>query len=308
MRLLQNTQTRPVVGVGFGPDGRTLAAGGSGGFDVWDLAAGSHTFVAVPARRYIWAFVMDPLGRWLYFSGGGGGCALYDLASGQARLFPGHDHHVISLAVAADGRRVVISRGGAGHNRLECWAVAEDGSLRLAWAVPAATGGTSFHGLAFHPGGGTVASVEDRPGPVPFRTLRPLVVRDALSGEQRAEFGSEPEVLYLRMTWTADGRRLIPWDPLRFTLWDPATGTPAGHVPRPGRANFNGFAVHPSGRFFVTAAGDGHVRLWDAQTLKQMRALHWKIGKLYSVAFSRDGMLAAAGGDKGQVVVWDVDC
>src|SRR5262249_22650178 len=38
MRVLQNRRrTRPVVGVAFGPDGRTLVAGGSGGFDIWDL-------------------------------------------------------------------------------------------------------------------------------------------------------------------------------------------------------------------------------------------------------------------------------
>ncbi|HKB36095.1 MAG TPA: hypothetical protein VKD72_06550, partial [Gemmataceae bacterium] len=85
------------------------------------------------------------------------------------------------------------------------------------------------------------------------------------------------------------------------------TSKRVGQVPRPGRANFNGLAVHPSGKFFVTAAGDGRARYWDAGTLKQRRALHWEIGKLHSVAFSPDGMLAAAGGAKGQIVVWDVD-
>jgi hypothetical protein len=37
------------------------------------------------------------------------------------------------------------------------------------------------------------------------------------------------------------------------------------------------------------------------------QAFNWEIGRLRSVAFSPDGMLAAAGGDRGKIVVWDVD-
>jgi hypothetical protein len=36
-------------------------------------------------------------------------------------------------------------------------------------------------------------------------------------------------------------------------------------------------------------------------------AFDWDMGRLRSVAFSPDGMLAAAGNDKGKIVVWDVD-
>jgi hypothetical protein len=37
------------------------------------------------------------------------------------------------------------------------------------------------------------------------------------------------------------------------------------------------------------------------------REIAWDIGRLRSVAFSPDGMLAAGAGDKGKIVVWDVD-
>jgi WD40 repeat protein len=49
------------------------------------------------------------------------------------------------------------------------------------------------------------------------------------------------------------------------------------------------------------------VKASSTATWRVLRSFDWDIGKLRSVAFSPDGMLAAAGGDKGKVVVWDVD-
>jgi WD40 repeat protein len=89
--------------------------------------------------------------------------------------------------------------------------------------------------------------------------------------------------------------------------WDVAAGRQTAQLPAPGRAYFRGLAVHPSGQILVTVAADGQARYWRADTLSPAGALKWPVGKLHAVAFSPDGMLAAAGGDKGQVVVWDVD-
>src|SRR5262245_33350053 len=63
----------------------------------------------------------------------------------------------------------------------------------------------------------------------------------------------------------------------------------------------------PDARTAMTAASDGLVRFWDAATGKQTRVFDWKIGKLSSAAFSPDGLTCAAGGENGQIVVWDVD-
>jgi WD40 repeat protein len=49
------------------------------------------------------------------------------------------------------------------------------------------------------------------------------------------------------------------------------------------------------------------VKLYDTNTWELAHTLTWKVGRMRSIAFSPDGALAAAGGDKGQVVVWDVD-
>jgi WD40 repeat protein len=61
------------------------------------------------------------------------------------------------------------------------------------------------------------------------------------------------------------------------------------------------------GKVLMTAGADGFVRLWDVAAVKELRSFAWDIGKVYCAAFAPDGLTCAAGGEKGQVVVWDVD-
>jgi WD40 repeat protein len=74
-----------------------------------------------------------------------------------------------------------------------------------------------------------------------------------------------------------------------------------------GKQDFTGIAYHPSGRFLAATSNDKTVKLYDAATGLQTKAFTWDIGRTRSIAFSPDGLLAAAGSDTGKVVVWDVD-
>lgn len=73
------------------------------------------------------------------------------------------------------------------------------------------------------------------------------------------------------------------------------------------RKQFNDIAFHPSGKYLAATSNDETVKLYDTNTWEVAHTFTWKIGRMHSVAFSPDGALAAAGSDKGQVVVWDVD-
>jgi hypothetical protein len=70
---------------------------------------------------------------------------------------------------------------------------------------------------------------------------------------------------------------------------------------------FTGLAFHPSGLYLAAASNDAPVKFYNTATWKVAQAFDWGIGRLRSVAFSPDGLLAAAGGDEGRIVVWDVD-
>jgi WD40 repeat protein len=61
------------------------------------------------------------------------------------------------------------------------------------------------------------------------------------------------------------------------------------------------------GRALLTSSTDGLTCLWDATTGDKIRSFDWGIGTVECTAFSPDGLTCAAGGQTGQVVVWDVD-
>jgi len=320
MRIFQNTVPRLVTGVSFGPGGRTLVAGGSGGFDVWDLATGANTFIPSHSTKYIYACAYDPLGRWFYFSDSLGGCRLINPIGAGDRRLPGSrsDHHVTSLAASLDGTLVVVSRGGATSNRVECWTIRPNGELSLAWAIRdgeriEAVDKLTFcpddwftKAVALSPDGRHLAAAEERhPCQPPHKVV--LSLRNTATGDQVAEMGPVPITVGFSLAFVSHGKHLIGWEDRWAEVWDVDTGTRIGQLTPPGRAHFRGLAVHSSGRFFATTARDGQVRFWDADSLQQTKTFQWGIGPLHALTFSPDGFLAAAGGEKGQVVVWDVD-
>lgn len=75
----------------------------------------------------------------------------------------------------------------------------------------------------------------------------------------------------------------------------------------PNKKHFTDIAFHPGGQYLAATNNDTTVQFYDTKTWKLAKTFTWKIGKMRSIAFSPDGTLAAAGAEKGKVVVWDVD-
>ncbi|MCI0702914.1 MAG: hypothetical protein L0241_17700 [Planctomycetia bacterium] len=71
--------------------------------------------------------------------------------------------------------------------------------------------------------------------------------------------------------------------------------------------HYRSLAFHPTGRYLLAGSNDTTARLIDTESWVIAKQFTWSIGRLTAVAVSPDGMLAAAGGDMGRVVVWDLD-
>ena len=138
-----------------------------------------------------------------------------------------------------------------------------------------------------------------------------LITRDGGLTVRRLSDGSEsarlpgPSVIDQRLA--ALPGRVVGAHAGRLLVWDvDGPPRPPGRVPTGGRAHLRDVAAHPSGRLVAVVRGEA-VGFFRPDTWAVADELRPGIGKLTAVAFSPDGLLGAAAGDKGRVAVWDVD-
>ncbi len=262
----------PVRSVAFSPDGRRLASAGgnygtSGEVKVWDMATGRELF-----------------------------------------CLRGHKDLVSCVAFSPDGRRLASANGGVyTPGEIKLWDAADGRELLR---LPAHT--TPVRGLAFSPDGRQLASAAG--GISPGGNMLPGEVKiwDAADGRQLLCIpGNEASDWHLAFTSVAFSpaaagprRRLAFADGYTVRVCDPATGKEPFTVGKhPNRVNCVAFS--PDGRFLASGSGDGTAKVWDADTAREMLALHHAEG-IVGLAFSPDSRRLAAAAGNNLVKVWDM--
>lgn len=122
-------------------------------------------------------------------------------------------------------------------------------------------------------------------------------------GKTIAEQWAEPAAV---LAWSPDGH--LTWGlEERLAVARPESGEPlrVWNVREVG--HFFALAFSPDNRRLLAGTDRGVCAFHDALAGQQTAAFEWGIGPIHSVAFAPDGLTCAAGGEKGQVVVWDVD-
>jgi WD40 repeat protein len=290
-------------GLTFAPGGTVLAAPASAeGVMLWTAftngAKARVVKVPIPGVQRV-AFAPD--GATLY-AGNDQLCAL-DLATRTAERLPIVPWHALWFGVVPDGSQLIVSeqnRAGTGC-RITGWAVGEH--RKPVWKTTIR--GQVWSPPLFAPKGDRFLFCEHRRAARQWHAHR--VTRAVTTG---AELDASAPLADLpkRTILSPDGRKLACCTREAIRIY-PATGTwkKVPTITSDNRMPFMGVAFHPSGRYLAVTSFDRTVKFYDTTTWKVARTFDWGTGRMWCIAFSPDGTLAAAGSDRGKVVVWDVD-
>jgi len=307
MQILAIPKRERIYAIAFSPSGRDLvAACGDGKIRVWDTtkgdirhigSLGEDSFVLRLGYLDDHTIVVD--GR------------QWDLAANEWHAaIPGMPV-VRQLALFPDGRSLVEVDRVQLTNTESGLAVWRSGPESLDMAELST-------GMAFGPDGQWLATSHIVPVGEKQRSLGPqgghytsnvydyvVRIRELPSCRTvKTISGWGQHVRYL--TFSPDGTTLAGTAGPRLRIWDLLNDREVA-IQKRGTKHFQGLAFTIDGRHLLTVSNDATVRMWDARTCHEVSAYEWNIGRLLNIAISPDGLRAAAGSDKGQIVIWDLD-
>jgi WD40 repeat protein len=284
------------------PDGRHVAANGSGRVFLWERDSGR--FVEVLKSRAICRdghvrMALDPvLGR-LAEGDGLRELALWDVATWERLVvLDGHTEHV--AAAAFIGAEHVVSVSGDSSIRL--WDAWTGACLRTVDTMP-------LYALADDPAGGRLAAAGGR-GHVyvldratlaltaTFRLEQARAHHEPLSPEQRRRIGivwDRPQATIRALAWHPDGEHLLcgSWDFVPKMI-DARTGRCVRQWQ--GHAHWvDAVAVDAAGRRLVTGSSDHTVRVWDLESERCLAVFELSRPEIEDILIDRGEILAICG-------------
>jgi WD40 repeat protein len=162
---------------------------------------------------------------------------------------------------------------------------------------------------AFSPDGTRIAAASQADGDSLERVVK---VWEIASGRLVASFPTAItlEVHGISLSFSPDGQALAAdgWLPLggsELRVWDMKTGRSRFAIHRQSRLSSAKAAFSPDSRRIACSLSDFQLAVWDAADGKELALYQGHLGRLNSLAFSRDGRNLLSVDGLGTVKVWD---
>lgn len=301
--LALKTTKQTVSKFAFSADGSKLAVAGSGRkVHAWDMGAKKRKPHVLPTFKDAVEWIgFLPDGR-LFALSQMGQYAVHDPEAGTTAEGALPRHWWVG-DVCANADRTAFYGTGYMAKRWDF-----DGrQLREAWSHDPIKGRAGRGGAVITPKGEWVAAVSNAVNRTWFH------IRDAATGDFRGEVHAA-NALIRDLTLLPDGRTLAF---VRFQEYKGPTvnalvaeeiGRKLDVIDRPAKdAGYRSLVLHPSGQWLAAGQVDGTVRVFDTASWREVTAYQWPLKPVAGIAFAPNGLTAAAGGEEGQFVVWDVD-
>jgi len=290
--------------VWFSPDGRGLVVATQNGLRIWRNFASTDEPITLYDLIYVWNVQFTPDGKRMFAANSE--IHLVDLKTMSTQVVPLWDGSGAFFGLSSSGEQLVVGQTVHGPKNKDTdtptmAARKVKGKGAFLWTRDV---GTWFTPPLFLPGDKEFVRLE-----LPLKSSGwRIVTHSAKTGEEVRSSGTL-KAYPGESVLSPDGSLLAGFDGLWVRVYpvNQPSGEPLATIKNDNKKRFTGIAFHPSEKYLAATSNDATVKLYDTTTWQVAKTFTWNIGRMRSIAFSPDGMLAAAGSDTGKVVVWDVD-